>query len=73
MKKVETIEYEFVVVHPLYDLPEQKFAGAGLGTMHMGKAMRVALLSLRFYLFAMMLLLGHYIWDVAYAIIHHVK
>jgi len=62
---------EFVVIHPLYDEPEQKMSGVELGRMPMSKPVRVSLLLLRGYLILMFMLLGFHILDLAGAFGHH--
>jgi hypothetical protein len=62
---------EFVVIHPLYDEPEQKMSGVELGRMEMSKTVRVSLLLLRGYLILMFMLLGFHILDLAGVFGHH--
>ena len=56
---------QFLVIHPLDDLPEKKVDTAGLGTMPMTPSVRIALLSLRAYLVLMMLLVLYHALDLA--------
>lgn len=70
--KNHTAETEFVVIHPLFDQPEQKRTGAGLGRMRMSKSVRVSLLTLRAYLVAMGGLLAYHLLDLAGAFGHHI-
>jgi hypothetical protein len=63
---------EFVVVHPLYDEPEQKRSGAELGRMAMSKPVQISLLLLRGYLILMFMLLGFHILDLAGVFGHHI-
>jgi len=46
----------FYVVHPLFDVPEEKRSPDTLGPMSMTRSARYALLMLRFYLILMLLL-----------------
>lgn len=63
---------EFVVIHPLYDEPEQKMSGVELGRMPMSTPVRVSLLLLRCYLIVMFMMLGFHILDLAGVFGHHV-
>jgi len=63
---------EIIVIHPLFDKPEQKHTGEGLGMMPMSKSVRVCLLMLRAYLIFMFLLLGFHVLDLAGTFGHHV-
>ena len=71
--KNEKLTEEFVVIHPLFDAPEEKRTGADLGRMQMSKSVRVSLLMLRCYLILMFGLLGFHILDLAGLFPHHVK
>lgn len=51
-------EREFVI-HPLYDAPEEKRSGEGLGTMALTPSVRLCLFGLRAYLIVMTCLLGY--------------
>jgi hypothetical protein len=55
----------FRVVHPLDDEPEKKFDPDGLGPMRMGHSVKVSLLLLRFYLVAMIALVGYRVVELA--------
>ncbi len=61
---------QFVVVHPLFDKPEQKCDASELGQMTMSPTVRFCLLTLRVYLIGMGLLLGYHLLDLAGAL-HH--
>lgn len=63
---------EFVVIHPLYDEPEQKKTGVELGRMPMSKPVKFSLLLLRGYLILMFCLLGFHVLDLAGAF-HHIR
>ena len=56
---------EFLVVHPLDDLPEQKLDTANLGPMLMTRSVRFPLLALRGYLVLMMLLVFYHVLGIA--------
>ena len=58
-------ERQFLVVHPLDDMPEQKVDIANLGPMTMTPSVRLSLLSLRAYLVLMMLLVLYHVLDLA--------
>lgn len=53
----------FQVVHPLYDVPEEKCSPEKLGAMHMTFAVRLSLFALRGYLILIILL-------VFYSVLH---
>jgi hypothetical protein len=63
---------EFVVVHPLFDGPEAKLDGAGLGQMQMTPTVRFFLILLRVYLVGVGLILVYHLLDLA-GVIHHFK
>ncbi len=56
---------QFVVVHPLDDLPEQKVDTESLGPMPMSKSVRLSLMSLRAYLVVMMLMVLYHVLGLA--------
>jgi len=72
-QKTEMLTEEFVVIHPLFDVPEEKRSGAELGLMQMSKSVRISLLMLRCYLILMFGLLGFHILDLAGLFAHHIK
>jgi hypothetical protein len=45
--KTETSNLEFVVIHPLFDVAEDKHSGEGLGLMKISPSVRICLLVLR--------------------------
>ena len=53
----------FQVVHPLYDVSEEKFSPENLGAMHMTLMVRLSLFALRGYLILIILL-------VFYSVLH---
>lgn len=55
----------FRIVHPLDDEPEAKCDPDALGAMHMGRTSRLSLLALRFYLIAMIALVGYRVVEAA--------
>jgi len=66
----ETPKLEFVVVHPLYDEPEQKCDPSQLGPMKMSNSVRFSLIVLRGYLVLMGIMLAYHMFDVAGAFGH---
>jgi hypothetical protein len=56
---------QFVVIHPLDDLPEEKVDTESLGPMPMTTTVRISLLSLRAYLILMMLLVFYRVLGMA--------
>jgi hypothetical protein len=58
-------EPEFLVVHPLDDVQEQKVETKHLSAMRMTPAVRISLLALRGYLVLMMLLVLYHVLDLA--------
>jgi hypothetical protein len=58
-------EREFLVIHPLDDVQEQKVETRHLGPMPMTLAVRLSLLTLRGYLVLMMLLVLYHALDLA--------
>jgi hypothetical protein len=58
-------ETEFLVIHPLDDLPEQKVETAHLGAMRMTPMVRLSLAALRVYLVLMSALVLYHVVDLA--------
>jgi hypothetical protein len=58
-------EREFLVIHPLDDVQEQKLETKDLGPMRMTPAVRLSLLALRGYLVLMMFLVLYHVLDLA--------
>ena len=58
-------EREFLVIHPLDDVVEQKVETKHLGPMRMTPVVRISLLALRGYLVLMMLLLLYHVLGLA--------
>jgi hypothetical protein len=56
---------EFIVIHPLFDEPEQKCDPSGLGAMKMSRSVRLSLLLLRAYLMVMGLMLTYHMLDLS--------
>ncbi len=56
---------DFLVVHPLDDVAEQKVETKHLGPMRMTPAVRISLLALRGYLVLMMMLLLYHVLGMA--------
>jgi len=61
-------EREFLVIHPLDDVQEEKVETKDLGPIRMTPAVRLSLLALRGYLMAMMLLVLYHALDLAGAL-----
>jgi hypothetical protein len=57
-------ERDFLVIHPLDDVQEQKVETKQLGPMKMTPAVRISLLVLRGYLMLMMLLVLYHVLDL---------
>jgi hypothetical protein len=62
---LEDTERDYVVIHPLEDIQEQKVDTTHLGPMRMTPAVRISLLALRGYLVLMMLLVLYHALDLA--------
>jgi len=63
---------EFVVIHPMFDEPEEKRTGDELGLMPMSRSVRACLLALRCYLILMsFLLLFHILGEAGLGRISH--
>jgi hypothetical protein len=63
-------EDQFVVVHPLDDVREEKVDTASLGRMSMTPSVRISLMALRGYLVLMMLLVLYHVIDLSGALGH---
>jgi hypothetical protein len=61
-------ERDFLVIHPLDDVQEQKVETKHLGPMRMTPVVRLSLLALRVYLALMMLLVLYRVLEVAGAL-----
>jgi hypothetical protein len=61
-------EDQFVVVHPLDDVREEKVATTSLGRMSMTPSVRISLMALRGYLVLMMLLVLYHVIDLSGAL-----
>jgi hypothetical protein len=68
----EMPENQFVVVHPLDDVPEEKIDTSRLGPMPMTTTVKLSLFALRGYLVLMMLMVFYHVSDLA-GFIHHSK
>lgn len=55
----------FEVIHPLYDVQEQKMTGENLGKMKLSKGTKFILLGLRIYLIVMGTMLIYHVLDMA--------
>lgn len=60
-----THKREFLVIHPLDDVQEQKIETQNLGPMRMTLAVKLSLFVLRGYLVCMMLLVLYHVLDLA--------
>ena len=60
-----TKERDFLVVHPLDDIPEQKLETKHLGPMRMTLAVRFSLFALRGYLVLITLMVFYHVLDLA--------
>ena len=60
------------VVHPLDDIPEEKFKADDLGPMPMTRSVKWSLLALRGYLVFMGLLVAYHVLDMGGLFGHHV-
>ena len=67
-----TATNQFLVVHPLDDLPEQKVDIQALGPMPMTRTVRYSLISLRAYLVLMLLLVAYHVAGLAGLFAKHV-
>jgi hypothetical protein len=61
-------EDQFVVVHPLDDVREEKVDTASLGRMSMTTSAKISLMALRGYLVLMMLLVVYHVIDLSGAL-----
>ena len=61
-------EDQFVVVHPLDDVREEKVDTASLGRMSMTTSAKISLMALRGYLVLMMLLVLYHVIDLSGAL-----
>ena len=57
---------DFVIIHPLFDEPEEKCSAVDLEPMHMSASVRWSLLSLRIYLALMMLVLFYHVFELCF-------
>lgn len=65
MTNAAATKTQFVVIHPLDDVREEKADVSNLGPMKMTASVRISLLSLRAYLALMMLLVLYHVLDLA--------
>ncbi len=56
---------EFIVIHPLFDEPEQKCDPSLLGPMKISRSVRLSLLMLRGYLVVMGVMLAYHMLDLS--------
>ena len=60
-----TTEHEYMVIHPLDDVAEQKIDTRHLGPMRLTPTVRLSLLALRGYLVLMSVLVLYHVLDLA--------
>ncbi len=60
----EFSDNDLVVIHPLFDVPEEKCSTVGLGEMTMSPSVRFSLILLRAYLILMGILLAYHMLDL---------
>jgi hypothetical protein len=70
-KAVSEPVVEFVV-HPMFDEPEEKLTGEGLGRMKMTPGVRLCLLGLRLYIVVIMGMLTYHLLDLAGVVGSHI-
>jgi hypothetical protein len=63
---------DLTVVHPLFDVAEQKCSSEGLGRIRLTRPVRLSLGVLRAYLIAMTLMLGYHVLDLA-GLLHKIR
>jgi len=61
---------EFVVIHPLDDVREQKVDFSRLGPMPLTRTVRVSLMALRGYLIVMLVLVAYHVLGLAGILVH---
>ena len=61
---------EFVVIHPLDDIREQKVDLSQLGPMPLTRTVKLSLMALRGYLVLMMLLVAYHVLGLAGILVH---
>ena len=69
----EISDSQFIVIHPLDDVPEQKVDTASLGPMPMTLTVKLSLMALRGYLILMILLVLYHVMDLAGAFGQHAQ
>jgi hypothetical protein len=67
-RSIKMSEDQFVVVHPLDDVREEKVDTASLGRMSMTASVRILLMALHGYLVLMMLLVLYHVIDLSGAL-----
>ena len=70
-KNLHTDSYE--VIHPLFDVHEEKMTGADLGKIKLTPTVKFSLFLLRMYIIVMGLLLIYHVLDLAGVFGHHAK
>jgi hypothetical protein len=67
---LEPTHQGYRVVHPLYDAPEAKRSADHLGPLKLSRGCRAALVAVRFYLMAIMLMGGYRVVTLVRALRH---
>ncbi len=62
----------FEVIHPIYDVHEEKLTGAELGKIKLTPTVKLSLLALRLYIITMGSLLIYHVLDLVGLFGHHV-
>lgn len=70
---VEAQRHPHLVVHPLFDEPEQKVDTVNIPPMQLTQMVRFSLLALRAYLIVMAVMLVYHFLDLAGILGHHAK
>lgn len=70
LTRLDTQSQVFQVVHPLYDVPEEKCSPEKLGAMKMTFTVRLSLLALRGYLILIVLLVFYNVLHQAGMFVH---
>ena len=69
----ETQRHPHLVVHPLFDEPEEKVDIVNIPPMQLTRTVKFSLLTLRAYLIAMAVMLAYHFLDLAGILGHHAK
>ena len=69
----EARRHPHLVVHPLFDKPEEKVDTVDIPPMQLTRTVKVSLLALRAYLIVMAAMLAYHFLDLAGILGHHAK